>query len=102
MRLSGSGKANISGSEKERSKCVANPPKPAPVFCISPIARDGTSFALCTPKRSTNVTRKYLIFFCFAIFSKLFTIERIMRSIDDYSIGKCLLIFEQKTHIGYN
>ena len=61
MRLSGSGIANMSESAGVMSSHAAKPAKPAPSCCMSPIARAGTSFARSTPKRSTKLTRKYLI-----------------------------------------
>ena len=52
IRLDGSGTAKRSGSAGVMSSQVANPAKPAPDFCMAPIAAAGTSFARCTPKRS--------------------------------------------------
>jgi len=53
IRLSGSGTANMSLSAGLMSSQVAKPAKPAPAFCISPIARAGTSLARSAPNRST-------------------------------------------------
>ena len=75
IKLSGSGIANISESAGDISNQVANPAKPAPFFCISPIACAGTNFERKTPNRSTKLIKKYLIFFDFAIEDKFFGIN---------------------------
>ena len=75
IKLSGSGIANMSVSAGVISSQVANPANPAPFFCISLIAGVGTSFDLKTPKRSTKLIKKYLIFFCFAINARFFAIK---------------------------
>jgi hypothetical protein len=67
IRLSGSGIANMSGCAGVMSSQAAKPAKPAPSFCMPAIARAGTSLARRTPKRSTKLIRKYLIFLVFAI-----------------------------------
>ena len=75
IKLSGSGIANMSESAGVMSNQVANPAKPAPFFCISPIALAGTNFDLNTPKRSTKLIKKYFIFFCFAIWVRFLGIS---------------------------
>ena len=51
----------MSGSAGVMSSQVAKPAKPAPAFCMSPIAAAGTSLARSTPNRSTKLIRKYLM-----------------------------------------
>ena len=67
--------ANMSESAGDISSHAANPAKPAPVFCISCIARAGTNFDLNTPNKSTKLIKKYLIFFDLAIFDKFLGIH---------------------------
>src|SRR5947209_9988599 len=73
MRLAASAIASTSGSAGVRSSQAANPAKPAPSAPMRSMAAVGTSLARCTPRRSLNETRKYLMPFCSAIFDKLVT-----------------------------
>lgn len=61
MRLPASAIASTSGSAGVRSSQAANPAKPAPSAPMRSMAAVGTSLARCTPRRSLNETRKYLI-----------------------------------------
>ena len=74
IKLLGSGIANMSASAGVISNHVANPAKPAPFFCMPPIAWAGTNFDLKTPNKSTKLIKKYFIFFSLANLDKFFDI----------------------------
>jgi len=71
----------MSGSAGVISNHAAKPAKPAPLVYISLIASVGTNFDLKTPNKSAKLIKKYLIFFCFAIFDKSLAIKFIIYNI---------------------